>query len=136
MPSHSPLTRDLNREPNVIPMIDIMLVLLIIFIILSAQKGKLEIVLPQEAEATYEAGPPLVLTVRTGPTYALNGTPIPVDSLTSALRRIYAPRPEKVIFVDGSKDVSYQAVIAAFDAARGAGVTVSAVTPPALALAK
>jgi biopolymer transport protein ExbD len=48
------------------------------------------------------------------------------------LNEIYRNRPQKVIFVKANPDVVYQDVIAAMDAARGAGVKViGAVLPDA-----
>jgi biopolymer transport protein ExbD len=42
---------------------------------------------------------------------------------------VYADRPEKIIQVAGHRDASYQAVLAAMDVARSAGVTVVSIPP-------
>ncbi len=126
-PSDSALTRD----PNVVPMIDILLVLLIIFMLANALgRQTVDLQLPEEARGA-PAGPPIVLEIRPGPTYALNGQEFGVSELHARIGKVYQDRPEKVLFVRGDPKVRYQDVIAAIDGARGAGVLVQgAMLPP------
>ena len=56
-------------------------------------------------------------------------TPRPVANLPARLKQIYDPRPDKIIFIKGDPKVTYQDVIQAMDAARGAGVKVIGFTP-------
>ena len=124
----APLPR-LTREPNVVPMIDVLLVLLIIFMIASAsQRRALDLQLPQQSSGG-ASGPSIVLTVDPGPRYALNGTVIDASRLGAELTRTFRDRPEKVLFVKGAPRVRYQEVVYAFDVARGAGVPVTGVVP-------
>lgn len=118
----------LTREPNVLPMIDVMLVLLIIFMLI--RPGKLEVQIPVPEGESDAPATPIVLTVARGPSYAINRTPVAADQLVPELTRIYKDRPEKVLFVEGQRDVRYQHVVTAFDAARGAGVAVTSVKFP------
>jgi biopolymer transport protein ExbD len=80
--------------------------------------------LPTPCTGACEAGPTIVLEVLPGPAYRVNRAPVAVDELARRLEAIYAGRPEKVLQVAGHPGVSYQQVIAAMDAARGAGVRV------------
>lgn len=126
---HAPIS--LNREPNVIPMIDILLVLLIAFIVdVVHGQNKLDIQLPVPTEEAGVAAPPIVLEVEPGPTYRLNSTAVPVAQLAARISEVFEGRPTKVLFVKGSPSVTYQQVITAFDVARGAGVRVSGVVLP------
>lgn len=126
---HAPIS--LNREPNVIPMIDILLVLLIAFIVdVVHGQNKLDIQLPVPTEEAGVAAPPIVLEVEPGPTYRLNSTEVPVAQLSARISEVFEGRPTKVLFVKGSPSVTYQQVITAFDVARGAGVRVSGVVLP------
>lgn len=126
---HAPIS--LNREPNVIPMIDILLVLLIAFIVdVVHGQNKLDIQLPVPTEEAGVAAPPIVLEVEPGPTYRLNSAEVPAPQLESRIRQVFEGRPTKVLFVKGSPSVTYQQVITAFDVARGAGVRVSGVVLP------
>lgn len=120
----------LNAEPNVIPMIDVMLVLIVCFMVIKMMTGRLlELQLPQDS-AEGPPGVPLVLTVGPGPAYALNGSVIAPDRLGVELSAVYRDRPEKILFVNADRRVRYQDVIAVFDAVRGAGVRVTAIQPP------
>lgn len=119
----------LTREPNVVPMIDVLLVLLVIFMIAQVPARKaLDLQLLQDAGGAAPS-PSLVLSVEAGPRYVLNGAPIAREGLAGELQRLFENRPEKILFVHGAPAVRYQDVISAFDAARGAGVRVTGVVP-------
>lgn len=119
----------LAGEPNVVPMIDVLLVLLIIFMIAqSATRRAFDLQLPQDTGSTSSA-PSIVLSVEPGPRYVLNGGSIAREALASHLRAVFQNRPTKVLFVRGAPTLRYQDVIAAYDAARGAGVKVTGVAP-------
>lgn len=119
----------LTGEPNVVPMIDVLLVLLIIFMIAqSATRRAFDLQLPQESGTTASA-PSIVLSVEPGPRYVLNGSTVPRSALTLQLRDVFDGRPAKVLFVRGAPTVRYQDVVAAYDAARGAGVKVTGIAP-------
>ena len=123
----------LNSEPNVVPMIDIMLVLLIIFMILQPMMRKaidLQLPDPQPAVMTAnQASDQIVLEVLPEGMYAVNREPITKANLADRLKAIYDPRPDKIMFVKGDPTVLYQDVIYAMDVARGAGVKVIGVPP-------
>ncbi len=123
----------LNNEPNVVPMIDIMLVLLIIFMIMQPMMRKavdLQLPDPQPAVVTAnQASDQIVLEVLPGGNFAVNKEPLTKDNLYTRLKAIYDPRPDKIIFVKGDPTVIYQDVIFAMDQARGAGVKVIGVPP-------
>ena len=123
----------LENEPNVIPMIDILLVLLIIFMAaLPSMRKAIDIQLPdpnpQQVTANQNTNQ-IVLEVLPGGVYAINTEKVDRTRLGPRLKEIYDPRPEKIIFVKGSPDVKYQDVIEAMDIARGSGVKVIGVPP-------
>ena len=119
------------NEPNVVPMIDVLLVLLIIFMLVSVEtvRRAFELQLPQPVQGSGPPSVPMVLTVAAGPRYTLNGTRLAPDRLESELRSLFAGRTERVLFVKGDRTMRYQEVIHAFDAARGAGIGVTAIVP-------
>ena len=114
------------REPNVVPMIDVLLTLIIIFMLLQIKRTHHDLQLPQPSTATVSA-PSVTLDVRPGPIYAIGGRTIPIDSLGAALSAIFDGRRERVLFVKGDPSVRYQDVYTTFGIARGAGVTVTGV---------
>lgn len=119
-----------EAEPNVIPMIDILLVLLLIFMIASSQVRKaIDARLPDTVRSTAPPQHQIVLELLPGSGIALNGQPVPDATLDAALRQIFETRPGKLLFVRAAGDRSYQEVVDAMDRARGAGVQVIGITP-------
>jgi biopolymer transport protein ExbD len=125
--------KGLTNDINVTPMIDVLLVLLIIFMLVVPMSRKaIDLQLPDPTDQPQSANPPpqIVLEVLPGNKYMVNKSPIPKEQLGAELKKIYDPRPEKIIFVKGApKGVKYSDVIYAMDVARGAGVKVIGVSP-------
>lgn len=123
----------LNNEPNVVPMIDIMLVLLIIFMVVQQLNRKaVDVQLPDPTPAVVtanQASDQIVLEVLADGSFAVNREAVTKENLGSRLRDIYDPRPDKIIFIKGDPDVTYQDMITAMDVARGAGVKVIGIPP-------
>lgn len=123
----------LTNEPNVVPMIDILLVLLIIFMLLQPMMRKaIDLQLPDPTPTT--ATPTtnsnqIVLEVGPGGKYTINKEAVPEDRLGERLKEIYDPRPDKIMFVKGDPKAKYQEVIHAMDVARGSGVKVIGIAP-------
>lgn len=120
-----------TSEPNVIPMIDILLVLLIIFMI-SQPLARMAIdvqVPPAETSAATGPSTQIVLEITEDGSYAINGQPVPPGQLDTQIHAIYDNRPAKLIFVKAHADRTYQDVINAMDIVRGAGVQVIGFTP-------
>jgi biopolymer transport protein TolR len=129
-----------QSEPNLTPMIDVLLVLLIIFMVIIPMGRKaFDVQLPDP-----EAPPPpkqqkvnqIVLEVLPGEQYLINKAPVSKNELYNEFKKIYDPRPEKILFVKGDPEVIYQDVIYGMDMARGAGVKVIGATPRAAPAAK
>lgn len=122
-----------NAEPNVVPMIDILLVLLIIFMIMQPRMRKaIDLQLPDPAPAIVTANQQsnqIVLEVGPGDQLAVNKEPVAWERLGPRLKEIYDPRPDKIMFVKGDPQVTYEKVINAMDIARGSGVKVIGVPP-------
>ena len=124
---------EVSSEPNVIPMIDIMLVMLIIFMV-SQPLARMALdvqVPPQETAAARPAAASnqIVLELTADGGYAINSQPVPIDQLDTQIHAIFDNRPAKLLFVKSAGDRKYQEVIDAMDVARGAGVQVIGFTP-------
>jgi biopolymer transport protein ExbD len=124
---------NLTNEPNVVPMIDIMLVLLIIFMIMQPMMRKaVDLQLPDPTPSVVtanQASDQIVLEVLEDGTFALNKEPLTKDNLSARLTEVYENGPDKIIFLKGEDKVMYQDVISAMDIARGAGVKVIGIPP-------
>jgi biopolymer transport protein TolR len=125
--------KGLENEINVTPMIDVLLVLLIIFMAaLPSMRKAIDIQLPDPTPSTVPANNQsnqIVLEVLPGGQYSINTEKVDKGNLGPRLKEIYDPRPEKIIFVKGHPDVTYQEVLEAMDVARGSGVKVIGVPP-------
>ena len=123
----------LTNEPNVVPMIDILLVLLIIFMVMQPMMRKaIDLQLPDPTPTVAPANPQsnqIVLEIRPNDYFAVNTEVVPRDRLAARLKEIYDGRPDKIMFVKGDGTVRYADVIWAMDVARGSGVRVIGVTP-------
>ncbi len=123
---------EVNHEPNVIPMIDIMLVLLIIFMVsqpLARMAMDVQVPPPETASKSRASSNQIVLELTADGGYAINTQPVPKDQLDTQLHAIFDPRPAKLMFVKSAPERTYQEVIEAMDIARGAGVQVIGFTP-------
>lgn len=114
-----------KAEPNVTPMIDVMLVLLIIFML----------IVPN-ITAGFQAVPPAgknlkphpeddkdqILGIDAAGQYYINRVPVPHDQLESKLTTIYADRDDHVMYLKADKGLEYDKILDALDAAAHAGV--------------
>ena len=119
-----------KAEPNVIPMIDIMLVLLIIFMIVTPLIANgFQATMPSGAnlDKRPEGDDEIVLGIDQNGSYFLNGNPIPADVLPDQLRAIYAAREkDKIMYFRADKGLKYAKIQDAVEVARRAGVRVMA----------
>jgi biopolymer transport protein ExbD len=121
-----------SSEPNVVPMIDILLVLLIIFMItqpLSRMAMDVQVPPPEPPTATKTPPSQIVLELADDGTYAINGQPVPANQLDTQIHAIYDQRPAKLLFIKAGPNRIYQDVVHAMDVARGAGVQIIGFTP-------
>src|SRR5678815_4074861 len=104
-----------SAEPNVTPMIDVLLVLLIVFMLAVVRVHRtMDVQLPQPCETACDApGDAIVLEVLPAPSYRLNRTDVMPGELRDRLATVCARRPDKTILVAGPRGVRYDAVMSA-----------------------
>ena len=117
-----------KAEPNVVPMIDVMLVLLIIFMVVTPALA-----------AGFQAIPPAGINLKTHPeedtdqvlgidkqgVYYLNKRPLENAKLAETLKAIFDKRTiDKILYIKADKDLVYEKVLDAIDIASRNGVRV------------
>lgn len=122
-----------NSDINVTPMVDVMLVLLIIFMVITPVLTSYEATLPEAENIVPEPDDDVVtLGIDANGIYHIDGDAIAPAQLAGALRNIYAGRPDDhLLFLRADRSIDYGIVLSAIDAARAAGVrTIGAITIP------
>jgi len=117
---------------NVAPLVDVVLVLLIIFMVITPMLSKtFWLNLPKRDEKVEEPPPNaqkniVVLVTKTGDVL-VNSENIPRDALKERIARMLAPRPEKVIYFDAEDDAPYASTVEVMDISRRGGATTIAI---------
>jgi biopolymer transport protein ExbD len=124
----------LQNDPNVVPFIDILLVLLVIFMLmqpLSRTAFDVQVPPPQEQQQNtpQQVSDQIVLEILPDGSYAINAQPILKTELDARIHEIYDNRPAKLIFIKADENRLYEDVIEAMDIVKGAGVQVIGFTP-------
>jgi biopolymer transport protein TolR len=124
-----------KSEPNVVPMIDIMLVLLIIFMIVTpliAAGFKATLPKGKNLDPRPEGDNEVILGIDQSGNYFLNQRPIAAGALEDQLRSVFAARTEdKILYFKADNQLKYGQVQEAVETARRAGVRVmAAITEP------
>ena len=121
-----PGKKPVQCDINVTPLIDVVLVLLIIFMVLTPiMVNEMSVSLPEKTETVEQEDDvpqdQLLLAVCEDGTMTLNRTPFEPDMLAETLTKRLRSKAKKVVFVDAHPDANYAGVVSALDMAREAG---------------
>jgi biopolymer transport protein TolR len=116
--------KQFQAEMNVTPMIDVLLVLLVIFMIVSPLKPVgLPTLVPQTSDDPPVENPTdLVVTLRADGGLFLNQEAVTLQALPERLTAIFRFRGDAPIFVRGDRELDFRHVAQVMDIARGAGM--------------
>ena len=114
-------------DPNIVPLIDVLLALIIIFMVITPTVATgLPTLVPQPPPPQSNPAPPdphtIVVQVMPGGKLMINQERSDWNVLGTRLSYIFKQRAEKVAFVEGAEEVPFAEVARAIDIMRGAGI--------------
>src|ERR1700759_1849741 len=119
--------RGIVAEMNVVPLIDVLLVLLVIFMIIPHHQTGLRVEFPQPAPP--DSAPPktepdvIVVQVLDGGSLKINEQPVTWDALRGRLNEIFSRRADHTAFVRGDSAIEFQVVAKVLDVMDAAGIS-------------
>jgi len=116
-----------KADINMTPMIDVLLVLIIIFMVITPLTPHgLEALVPQppppNSKPNLSDQRTVVIVLEKDGTIKINQDPVQESNLQQRLEDIFKTRAERVVFVKGDPDLEFAPVARAIDIAHGAGI--------------
>ncbi|QRO02876.1 biopolymer transporter ExbD [Archangium violaceum] len=120
-----------NSEINVTPLVDVVLVLLIIFMVVTPLLEKdIEVRIPETEDVPVEQMPQdnnqLIVKLDANGTYSINTDPVTPEEYVNKLKRMLAAKTkeDRIVFFVADDKANYGKLVAAFDGAKQAGAFV------------
>ncbi|HEX3745370.1 MAG TPA: biopolymer transporter ExbD [Bryobacteraceae bacterium] len=116
-----------KSDINMTPMIDVLLVLIIIFMVITPLTPKgLEALVPQPPPPGQKASAAdqrtVVIVIDANHNFMINAEPTTEATMGDRLTEIFKTRAERVVFVKGDPSIDFSYVARAIDIAHGAGI--------------
>jgi len=103
------------NQINVVPYIDVMLVLLVIFMVTAPMTNPGVVELPQVGQALKQPAAPLVITVKTDKSIEVEGKRLQRDELLALVRDSLARHPGQAVVIAADKTARYEEVVGVMD---------------------
>ncbi|MDR2876179.1 MAG: ExbD/TolR family protein [Methylobacillus sp.] len=107
--------RRLMNQINVVPYIDVTLVLLVIFMITAPMSNPGVVELPQVGQALKQPVAPMVISIKTDKTLDLDGKVMKRDEILYAVRQKTQTNPQQSVVIAADKNVRYEEVVGVMD---------------------
>jgi len=124
--------RGLTVDMNVVPLIDILLVMLVIFMIIPHYSKGLDAQLPQPAEPTavrLQDESVIVVQVHEDGSLKINEESVSWDRLSPRLEEVFKERARRIAFIRGEAPVEFATVARVVDVMRELDLSVGLLTP-------
>ena len=110
-------------EINIIPLVDVVLVLLLIFMLTAPMMYRgIDVNLPKAASKPTAVEERMILTVTKDRALFLNDKPVPLTTLETQLRDAFKGRTDRTLYLKADAGLAYGAVIETMDRVRRAGI--------------
>jgi len=110
-------------EINIIPLVDVVLVLLLIFMLTAPMMYRgIDVNLPKAASRPTAVEERMILTVTKDRTLYLNEKPVSLATLETQLRDSFKGRTDKTLYLKADAGLAYGAVVETMDRVRRAGI--------------